>query len=52
MKEKQETRITIRFPADLIEQLRQIAQEENRSLNSEVVYAVRDYLKRKKTIEA
>jgi metal-responsive CopG/Arc/MetJ family transcriptional regulator len=40
MKKDKETRITIRFPSTLVEELRQVAQRDARSLNSEVVYAV------------
>ncbi len=48
VKKQREIRITVRFPADLIEQLRPLAQQETRSLNGEIVQAVRDYLERKK----
>ena len=46
MRKKQlETRITIRFPSELIEKLREIAPENGRSLNGEVVQAVREHIK-------
>lgn len=47
MDKQKETRITIRFPSDLIEELKRLAKQEERSLNSEVVYAVREYIARK-----
>lgn len=45
-KKQNETRITIRFPAEVIVQLKGIAHENGRSLNSEVVQAVREHIKR------
>jgi hypothetical protein len=47
MKSEQEIRITVRFPAALIEALRPLAKQEDRSLNGEIVQAVREYVKRK-----
>lgn len=47
MTKEQETRITIRFPSSLVEMLKPIAQSEERSLNWEVVQAVREYVARK-----
>jgi metal-responsive CopG/Arc/MetJ family transcriptional regulator len=43
-KPEQETRITVRFPASLVEQVRLLAQENGRSLNSELVQAVKYYV--------
>jgi predicted transcriptional regulator len=48
MKKEQETRITIRFPSDLAEELKKLAKIEDRSINSEVVHAVREHITRKK----
>ena len=48
MKKEQETRITIRFPSDLVEDLKNLAKIEDRSINSEVVHAVREHITRKK----
>ena len=48
MKKEQETRITIRFPSDLVEELKNLAKIEDRSINSEVVHAVREHITRKK----
>ena len=47
MDKQRDIKITVRFPADLIEALRPLAQQEDRSLNGEIVQAVREYLKRK-----
>lgn len=41
-----ETRITVRFPASLIEDLRPLARGNMRSLNGEIVRAVSQYIER------
>ena len=48
MNKEHETRITIRFPSDLAEELKKLAKIEDRSINSEVVHAVREHIARKK----
>jgi metal-responsive CopG/Arc/MetJ family transcriptional regulator len=48
MNKEHETRITIRFPSDLAEELKKLAKIEDRSINSEVVHAVRERIARKK----
>jgi metal-responsive CopG/Arc/MetJ family transcriptional regulator len=48
MKEKQETRMTVRFPKALIEQLKQYLEQDDRSLNAEIVQAVREFVARKR----
>ncbi len=46
-KEKQhEQSITIRFPLDVLEAIRQLARGHDRSFNGEVVWALREYAKR------
>ena len=40
-------RLTVRFPSELLDALRQLAQQEDRSLNREIVQAVREYVKRR-----
>ena len=45
MKKEQETRITIRFPSELVEEVKAIANREHRSINSEVVHAVEEYVR-------
>ncbi len=42
--QEKETRITIRFPADVIAVLRQLAKQHDRSLNGEIVRALREYI--------
>ena len=41
------TNINVRFPPELAAQVKQAAQEEGRSINSEILWAVRDYLTRR-----
>lgn len=43
--QEKETRITIRFPADVIAVLRQLAKQHDRSLNGEIVRVLRAYIK-------
>jgi len=38
--------IGIRFPHDVAEALKRLAQEHDRSINGEVIRAVREYIKR------
>jgi metal-responsive CopG/Arc/MetJ family transcriptional regulator len=47
MKKENETRITVRFPSSLIETLKTFLQEDDRSLNGEIVQAVREYVAHK-----
>jgi hypothetical protein len=42
-----EKRVSVRFPLDVLEAFRQHAKEDNRSLNSEVVWVLREYLKQR-----
>ena len=42
--QQQETRITLRIPADVAEGMKQSAHENDRSLNGEIVRALREYL--------
>jgi predicted transcriptional regulator len=47
MSEKQpSTNITIRVPADVAELLRRLAKQHDRSLNREIVRALREYAER------
>jgi predicted transcriptional regulator len=47
MSEKQlPTSITIRIPAEMAERLRQLAKQHDRSLNGEIVRALREYAER------
>jgi predicted transcriptional regulator len=38
--------LTVRFPVDDLEAMRRLAKENHRSLNSEIVHAVAEYLRR------
>ena len=38
-----ERAVTIRFPPELLEMLKRIAERDKRSLNSEVVYVLRQF---------
>ena len=44
--ERDETRITIRFPRQVADAIKQVAVANDRSINSEVVRAVREYIAR------
>lgn len=48
MKKEHEVRITVRFPQELIDELKALRVEYGPSLNSEIVQAVREYVARKK----
>ena len=41
--EQRETKITIRIPAEIAEQMRRLAKRHDRSLNGEIVRALREY---------
>lgn len=47
MSNEQETRITVRFPSALATQIRALAEDEKRSINSEIVFAVQQYVTHK-----
>jgi predicted HicB family RNase H-like nuclease len=40
--------LTVRFPASLLEQIREAAKQNNRSLNGEIVTAIEEYIKKQK----
>ena len=42
---EKEKRFSVRFPLDVLESIKQIAKEDNRSINSEIIWIVRTYLK-------
>jgi predicted transcriptional regulator len=49
MREKQPpTNITIRIPAEIAEMLRNLARQHDRSLNGEIVRALREYTEKHK----
>jgi hypothetical protein len=37
--------LTVRFPADDLEAMRRLAKRDHRSLNSEIVHAISEYLR-------
>ena len=43
-----EKRVSIRFPLDVWKMLRILAQEDGRSINGQVVWILRDYIKKRK----
>ena len=45
MKDDQKT-LTIRLPAHLLEQIREVAKQNNRSLNGEVLTAIEERVKK------
>jgi hypothetical protein len=46
--EQDETKLTIRIPAAIAEQMRRLAKQHDRSLNGEIVRALREYAERHK----
>jgi Arc/MetJ-type ribon-helix-helix transcriptional regulator len=46
--EQEETRITIRFPRQVADAIKRLAAANDRSINSEVVRAVREYSTRQR----
>ena len=42
------TKITIRIPAEIAEQMRRLAKHHDRSLNGEIVRALREYAERRR----
>jgi predicted HicB family RNase H-like nuclease len=51
MKKQQEVKITVRIPADVAEGMKQSAQQNDRSLNGEIVRALREYLAQQKRVQ-
>jgi predicted transcriptional regulator len=47
-KQGEESRITIRIPAEIAKMLRQLAKQHDRSLNGEIVRALREFIERHK----
>jgi hypothetical protein len=49
VKEKQsEQKIQVRFPVDVWQDIKQFAQEDERSFNGEVIWILRDYASKRK----
>ena len=49
--QQEEVKITLRMPADVAEDMKQSAQENDRSLNGEIVRALREYLASRKRMK-
>ena len=45
---QEEKRFSVRFPLDVLEAIKEIAKEEKRSINSEIVWIIREYLSQRK----
>lgn len=45
-KEKETKSLSIRFPAHILEQMKEIAKRHNRSLSGEVLTALEEHIKR------
>jgi len=45
---KHETRISIRFPLDVLNAIRALAKKHERSFNGEIIWALREYAERHK----
>ncbi|HWS84449.1 MAG TPA: Arc family DNA-binding protein [Ktedonobacteraceae bacterium] len=48
MSKKEETQTLIRLPQSLLNEVRQLAEAHDRSLNGEMVWALREYVKQQK----
>lgn len=49
MKEKAtEQKLTTRYPIDILNEMKRLAREHNRSFNGEVIWALREYIKQNK----
>jgi hypothetical protein len=40
-KKHKQSNLTVRFPEDLLEKIRQIAKRDERSINSEIIYLLK-----------
>jgi hypothetical protein len=45
-KEKAPKSLSIRFPAPILDQMKEIAKQHNRSLNGEILTALEEHIKR------
>ena len=41
---EQEKRFSVRFPLGVLEAIKQLAKEDNRSINSEIIWILRTYI--------
>lgn len=42
-----QTSVTVRFPQEVLEAMRKLAQDDARSLNSEIIVALREFIKQR-----
>ncbi len=47
--EKKDKTLTVRLPAEVLKEMRDLADAHTRSLNGEVLVALREYIKRENT---
>jgi hypothetical protein len=47
-KEHKDTAMNTRYPPDVLEAVRQFAQEDSRSFNGMVIWILREYIKQRK----
>jgi len=47
-KKQPEQKLTTRYPLDVLQEMRQLAREHNRSFNGEVIWALREYIRQQK----
>jgi hypothetical protein len=46
--EQEEKRFSVRFPLDVLATIKRLAQEDKRSINSEIVWILREYSMKRK----
>lgn len=44
----EEKRFSVRFPLDVLTAIKQLAKEDKRSINSEIIWIIREYLAQRK----
>ncbi|GLV54295.1 hypothetical protein KDH_11430 [Dictyobacter sp. S3.2.2.5] len=42
---EKEIRFSVRFPPEVLDHIKHVAKEEERSINSEIIWILREYLK-------
>lgn len=49
---EQEKRFSVRFPLDVLESIKQLAKEDGRSINSEIIWILRAYIAKRQGKDA